>query len=339
MTRRLLHLVTVGLMALAGTLLAGAASAQNISVTAAAPNAGPQGTVSLLVKISGKNFAPGARTDFFLSGSTNPGGIVVHGTQWVSATEVDATIDIADTASLAYFDIRVTNTTGRSGKGSDMFQVVQKSAAVRICAKSSTCPVVSLSVQLLDTDALNTNYPLRSDGHGLYSNGVDNVTATFDEGGRFSFDTGIVLPAIRDMISNYTSALPGSSAYSLLVQPGAHYSWLTNGVYSVAPQELGTPGFPISMCKDGYIVSEDSFESYSTLYHTGIETGDASVTGRWMITRVGPTTWTVETSPTCGGDVVNLRHRIPNPKKGQVPWTYETIGYYHLPFKLILNTQ
>jgi hypothetical protein len=116
----------VGLMVLAGTLLAGAASAQNVSVAAASPNSGQQGTLSLLVKISGKNFAPGAQTDFFLSGTTNPDGIVVHGTQWVSSTEVDATVDIADTASLALFDIKVSNTNGRSGKGSDLFQVIQK---------------------------------------------------------------------------------------------------------------------------------------------------------------------------------------------------------------------
>jgi hypothetical protein len=45
---------------------------------------------------------------------TNPAGITVHGTQSISSTEVDATIDIADAASLAYFDIKVTNTTGRS---------------------------------------------------------------------------------------------------------------------------------------------------------------------------------------------------------------------------------
>ncbi len=128
MSRRLVHVRTFGLMALSGALLAGTASAQNVSVTAANPNTGQQGTISLLVKINGKNFAPGAKTDFFLSGTSNPDGIVVHGTQWVSSTEVDATVDIADTASLALFDIRVSNTNGRSGKGSDLFQVIQKNS-------------------------------------------------------------------------------------------------------------------------------------------------------------------------------------------------------------------
>ena len=109
------------------------ASAQTVQVTAANPNAGAQGTTSLVVKISGKNFAPGAKTDFFLSGTTNPAGITVHGTQWISATEVDATIDIADTAALALFDIKVTNTSGRSGKGSDLFNVIQKGGGAAQC--------------------------------------------------------------------------------------------------------------------------------------------------------------------------------------------------------------
>ena len=54
------------------------------------------------------------------------------------------------------------------------------------------------------------------------------------------------------------------------------------------------------------------------------------------MTRVGPTTWTLETSATCSGDIVNLRHFIPGSRKTA---TWETIGYYHLPFKLVLNQQ
>ena len=139
MMRRLLQLWTVGAMVLAGSLLAGVASAQNVTVTAANPPSGAQDTVSLVVKITGKNFAPGARSDFFKSGTTNPGGIIVRSTQFVSSTEVDATVDIAATASIASFDIRVSNTNGRSGKGSDLFNVVQ-----RANNPASACTVVPL---------------------------------------------------------------------------------------------------------------------------------------------------------------------------------------------------
>lgn len=170
MRRRPLVLWRVSWLALAWLCAAGSAAAQTVQVTAANPNAGAQGTTSLVVKISGKNFAPGAKTDFFLSGTSNPDGIVVHGTQWINATEVDATIDIADTASLAFFDVKVTNATGRSGKGSDMFQVVQKPTG-----KPEQDPnTVEWYCAITFRDAAGDL--LKSDGGGVYVNGVDGVT-------------------------------------------------------------------------------------------------------------------------------------------------------------------
>ncbi len=146
-----------------------------------------------------------------------------------------------------------------------------KPASHNTCGLRNACPAISLSVQFLETDANSTPYPLRSDGQGTYVNGADNVKAVFDSGGSFSFDTGTVLPAVRDMISQYNAPLSGYSAYTLLVQPGAHYTWGTSGVKVTAPQELGTAGWPSSMCVPGDIHSDDTVESYVTLYHTGIE--------------------------------------------------------------------
>jgi hypothetical protein len=205
------------------------------------------------------------------------------------------------------------------------------------CAKGSKCPVTNLSVQILDTVASIPN-AIRSDGQGPYVDGVDNVKASFGDGGAFRFDTGTLLPAGRSMISEYQNPLAGSSAYTLLVQPGAHYYWQSNGVLTTTAQDLGTPGWPSSMCVDGYIKSDDAFEFYSTLYHTGIESTN-SITARWLMTRVSPTTWTLETSASCGGDIVNLRHQIPGSQNRQGVYQWETIGYYHLPFKLILTKQ
>lgn len=105
------------------------ATAQPVSVTAANPASGEQETLGLVVKVTGKNFAPGARADFFKSSTSDPAGITVRSTRYVSATDVEATIDIAAGAAVSLFDIRVTNTNGRSGKGSDLFQVVLKGQA------------------------------------------------------------------------------------------------------------------------------------------------------------------------------------------------------------------
>jgi uncharacterized delta-60 repeat protein len=103
-----------------------AASAQTISVTAADPPTGEQGTLSLSVTIKGKGFKNGAQSQFFKTGTTNPAGVTVRSTKYVSATQIVATIDIADTAALAQFDIQVQNTDGRTGKGTELFSVLAK---------------------------------------------------------------------------------------------------------------------------------------------------------------------------------------------------------------------
>src|SRR6267154_6450282 len=113
--RMLLPLIT---MALALPL-----AAQTISVTAASPNAAAQGTLNLNVTISGKGFKNGASSSFLVSGTTNPGGIVVHSTSFVNSTTLVANIDVSDTATVSQFDVAINNADGRSGKGSDLFSV------------------------------------------------------------------------------------------------------------------------------------------------------------------------------------------------------------------------
>jgi uncharacterized delta-60 repeat protein len=136
------------LLALMGLLVATDAMAQNISVTAANPSSGEQDTVGLVVKIAGKNFANGARSEFFKSGTTDPAGVTVRSTTFVSPTEVDATIDIAPGAALSLFDIKVTNTSGRSGKGSDLFNVIQKSGGAQACNGSTQVAATSIVLNL-----------------------------------------------------------------------------------------------------------------------------------------------------------------------------------------------
>ena len=121
MRRALLSIV----VASAVLAVAAPAVAQKISVKSATPASGEQGSVGLDVVVAGSGFGPGAQARFVLSGSDNPDGVAVRSTRFVSASQLVATLDIADTASLASFDIKVT-LSGRTGKGTDLFQVVQK---------------------------------------------------------------------------------------------------------------------------------------------------------------------------------------------------------------------
>ncbi len=103
----------------------GVALAQ-VKVTAATPSSAYQGSYSLDVVVSGSGFNASAKVHYFVSGTTNPGGISVRTVTFRSSTELVTTIDVADTADLASFDIVVTLDSGRKGKGTTLFSVKAK---------------------------------------------------------------------------------------------------------------------------------------------------------------------------------------------------------------------
>jgi uncharacterized delta-60 repeat protein len=106
--------------------------AQQIQVTSALPAAAEQGTVNLNVRVTGKGFKNGAKAKWFVSSTTDPGGVTVNSTTFVSSTELTANITVSDTAAIANFDIQVLNSDGRGGKGTELFAVTPKGQA--------TCP-------------------------------------------------------------------------------------------------------------------------------------------------------------------------------------------------------
>jgi len=103
----------------------GAAVAQ-IKVTAATPASAYQGTIALDVVVSGAGFDNSAQVQYFVAGTTNPGGITVKNVVFRNSKELVTTIDVADTADLASFDIQVTLSSGRKGKGTTLFSVKAK---------------------------------------------------------------------------------------------------------------------------------------------------------------------------------------------------------------------
>ncbi|HEV2492818.1 MAG TPA: hypothetical protein VG204_07055 [Terriglobia bacterium] len=104
--------------------------AQNIQVTSTNPNSAPQGTINLNVAVGGSGFKNGAKAAFFLSGTTNPDGVTINSTTFNSSSQVTANINISDTTNIADFDIQVTNSDGRTGKGSHLFAVTAKGTPV-----------------------------------------------------------------------------------------------------------------------------------------------------------------------------------------------------------------
>ncbi len=101
-------------------------AAAQIQVNSADPNTAPQATVNLNVIVKGKGFKKGAVAKWQVTGTEDPGGVTVNSTTFVSATELVANIDVAETAVISLYDITVRNSDGRTGKGTELFSVTQK---------------------------------------------------------------------------------------------------------------------------------------------------------------------------------------------------------------------
>ena len=156
MNRRLISLVWLA-TALAILLSAPIVTTAQIQVTSANPNAAPQGSTNLNVTVTGNGFKRGARAQWFVSGTTNPGGITVNSTAFSNSTQLTANITIASGAVISGFDIVVTNTDGRTGKGTDKFAVTAQGTPVG-CYSTGTPSGATL------VTALN---PVQPDGAAL----------------------------------------------------------------------------------------------------------------------------------------------------------------------------
>jgi hypothetical protein len=105
------------------------ASAQSVSVTSASPSSAAQGTVNLNITVNGKGFKRNATAQWFLTGTTNPGGVTVNSTAFVSSSELTANISVDSNAVVSGYDIVVTNTNASTGKGTELFSVLSSNSS------------------------------------------------------------------------------------------------------------------------------------------------------------------------------------------------------------------
>jgi hypothetical protein len=168
-----------------------------IQVDSATPNAAPQGTVTLDVAITGNGFKKGATAQWFITGTTNPGGVTVNSTAFKGSTQLTANITVAADATISGFDIVVKNTDGRTGKGTDKFAVTIKGTPVG-CTTSSTPngfslvttlnPVQPNGAALLTTQAIGNAVRVRP--LDLNRDGVVDSLAAFVTSGTASGSPG-----------------------------------------------------------------------------------------------------------------------------------------------------
>jgi hypothetical protein len=136
-------------------------AAGQVQVTSTNPSAAPQGTTNLNVTISGNGFKRGAKAQWFVTGTTNPGGVTVNSTTFNGSSSLTANITVASGATLSGFDVLVTNTDGRTGKGTDLFTVTQQGTPIG-CSTTGTPSGFSLVTQL---------NPVQANGAALITTG------------------------------------------------------------------------------------------------------------------------------------------------------------------------
>ena len=137
-----------------------ALSAASVQVNSANPNSVAQGTIDIDIAIAGSGFKRGANSKFFVTGTTDSGGVTVNSTTFVGSSQVTANITVPLTATVSSYDIVVTNTDGSSGKGTGLLGVEGNGNAA-LCTLQ---PLPS------NVTALGTLNPVAASGAPVYAN-------------------------------------------------------------------------------------------------------------------------------------------------------------------------
>ena len=98
-------------------------AAAQVKVISANPNNTTQGTVNLNVIVAGSGFKRGAKAQWFVSGTTNPGGVTVNSSTFDSSDQLTANITVAADAATGNFDIRDDKCGWPTGKN---FRALQR---------------------------------------------------------------------------------------------------------------------------------------------------------------------------------------------------------------------
>lgn len=177
------------------------AQAQEVQVNSANPSSAEQGTFDLDVEIKGSGFDNSAVVDFFITNTTNPGGIIVKKVKVRGSKKIIATIDVSDTAETELdFDIAVSFSSGRRGKGTTLFSVKLKQVG----------PAEGMPVTVTFRDAESDN--VRSDGGFTYDSGLA------DGGAIWRFILDLRDDPDRELFLDFTDCAPDKDC-DLNLQP------------------------------------------------------------------------------------------------------------------------
>jgi hypothetical protein len=309
------------------------AQAQQVQVTAANPSSAAQGTVNLDVKITGKGFKSGAKAKFFVTNTSDPGGVTVNTTTFVSSTELTANITVSDTAVIANFDVQALNSDGRGGKGTELFAVLAKGADPVASNRSAT---LNLNATLEPMDGACNICP-DSATTPTYFNGVDSAQAVFDDYGNFVFVSGA-----RAVVFLYSPPL-GDSLTTRTLPASDVRTQVRARTYKTSDTYTNLQGMSVGQAQClgmGWVIGQytDSERSVGFRYGRGVLSNTSFV----VVTHPDDNTWVMEPAPqgACGttflqDNVARVRDSVT--ARGKT--TDYDYGRYVMPFRLTLVRQ
>lgn len=232
--------ITVGFLVAVSLISPATVAAQQIQVTSADPPSAEQGTVNLNVSVKGKGFKRGAVASFVLTGTDNPDGIVVNSTTFVSSGEVVANVNVAETATISTFDIKVRNSDGRIGKGTELFAVLAKGSG-------NACTTLGTPAGWVEVDQLQKINP---DGTGEFEGLGNEVRARpADLDGNGTVDVLVVMAGRTKLVNILLDPVTGQRLSANVVLDGFGTEDLEAGEINgdgVPDFAMGTPDISLS---------------------------------------------------------------------------------------------
>ena len=235
-----------------------------ISVTSALPNSTTQGTINLNVTVGGKGFKAGANAQWFISGTTNPGGVTVNSTAFVNSNTLTANITVSGTAYVGGFDIVVKNSDGRTGKGTELFAVQSK----------GTCS--DIPMQLIVMPQTRGQGGVSGDGLSIYNN-PNNPSDPFNGG--TLYQDGVGGASVKFLICN------GSNDFVLNVRGTSPVRYLSldfsvqlappdtaHGAVDLTGQQFQQQGEQINEMANAALYTNGQFEDCSGFQMNSLST-------------------------------------------------------------------
>jgi hypothetical protein len=185
---------------------------------------------------------------------------------------------------------------------------------------------VPLKVTIAGTDNFGNTNKITSDGNGDYVNGLQNVSASFDQNGNLQFDTNPGINnrtkpnALRWINFVFDSPLPGYTAATpanITTNPKGSYRMVSQ-IDAQIPAQSMSPGSSETIKLGGGFTAGTTTDWNFSFHYNNVEN-----TSYATLSRINSNTWTI-TGAT-------------NPPIARLISNGVVIGFYNLPFSLTLT--